>query len=51
MIDCVHYLLVRSSKNLTPEKSAKLKELLVEHNEIIFHDPEKPLTRTVRISC
>ncbi len=25
---------------------AKVKELLVEHNETTFHDPEKPLTRT-----
>ncbi len=47
MIDCVHDLLVRaSSKKISPEESAKVKELLVEHNETTFHDPEKPLTRT-----
>ncbi len=33
-------------KTSLPEESAKLKELLVEHNETTFHDPEKPLTRT-----
>ncbi len=26
-----------------------MKELLVEHNETTFHDPEKPLTRTDKI--
>ncbi len=46
MIDCVHDLYVRASKNLSPEESAKLKEALVEHSETTFHDPEKPLTRT-----
>ncbi len=46
MIDCVHELLIRASKNLSPEESAKVKELLVEHNETTFHDHEKPLTRT-----
>ncbi len=46
MIDHVHDLYVRASKNLSPEESAKVKELLVEHNETTFHDPEKPLTRT-----
>ncbi len=30
----------------SPEESAKVKELLVEHNETTYHDPEKPLTRT-----
>ncbi len=35
-----------SSKNLSPEESEKVKEVLVEHNETIFHDPEKILTRT-----
>ncbi len=42
MIDCVHDLLVRASKNLSPEESTKVKELLVEHNETTFHDSEKP---------
>ncbi len=42
MLKCVHDLFVRASKNLSPEESAKVKELLVEHNEITFHDPEKP---------
>ncbi len=46
MLKCVHDLYVRASKNLSPEESAKVKELLVEHNETTFHDPEKPLTRT-----
>ncbi len=46
LIDCVQDLLFRASKNLSPEEMAKLKELLVEHNETPFHDPEKPLTRT-----
>ncbi len=46
MIDCVHDLLVRASKNLCPKDSAKVKELLIKHSETSFHDPEKPLTRT-----
>ncbi len=46
MLKCVHELYVRASKNLSTEESAKLKELLVEHNDTIFHDPEKPLTTT-----
>ncbi len=46
MLKCVHDLYARASKNLSPEESAKVKELLVEHNETTFHDPEKPLTRT-----
>ncbi len=45
MLKCVHDLYVRASKNLSVKESAKLKELLVEHNETTFHDPEKPLTR------
>ncbi len=45
IINCVHHLLIRASKNLSPEESAKVKELLVEH-ETTFDDPEKPLTRT-----
>ncbi len=40
---CVHDLYVRASKNLSIKESAKVKELLVEHNETTFHDPEKPL--------
>ncbi len=39
MLKCVHDLFVRASKNLSPEESAKVKELLVEHNETTFHDP------------
>ncbi len=46
MLKCVHDLYVRDSKNLSPQDSAKVKELLVEHNETTFHDPEKSLTRT-----
>ncbi len=46
MLKCVHDLYVRASKNLSVEESAKVKELLVEHNETTFQDPEKPLTRT-----
>ncbi len=46
MLKCVHELYIRASKNLSVQESAKVKELLVEHNETIFHDPEKPLTRT-----
>ncbi len=46
MLKCVHDLYVRASKNLSVKESAKVKELLVEHNETNFHDPEKPLTRT-----
>ncbi len=45
MSDCVHDLLVMASKNLSPEDSAKVKDLLIEHNET-FPDPEKPLTMT-----
>ncbi len=40
-LKCIHNLYVRASKNLSP---AKVKELLVEHNETTFHDLEKPLT-------
>ncbi len=46
MLKCVHDLYVRDSKNLYPQESAKVNELLVEHNETTFHDTEKPLTRT-----
>ncbi len=45
MLKCVHDLYVRASKNLSPQESAMVKELLVEHNKTTFHDPEKPLTR------
>ncbi len=44
MLKCVHELYVRASKNHSIEESAKVKELLVEHNKTTFHDPEKPLT-------
>ncbi len=46
MLKDVHDLYVRANKNLSVTKSAKVKELLVEHNETTFHDPEKPLTTT-----
>ncbi len=46
MLKCVHDLYVRASKNLSIKESAKVKELLVEHNETTFHDREKPLTKT-----
>ncbi len=46
MLQCIHDLFVRAGKNLSHEESVKVKELLVEHNETTFHDPEKPLTRT-----
>ncbi len=46
MLKCVHDLNVRASKYLSPKESAKVKELMVEHNETTFHDPEKPLTKT-----
>ncbi len=46
MLQYVHDLFIRYSKNLSHEVSAKVKELLVEHNETTFHDPEKPLTGT-----
>ncbi len=46
MLKCVYDLYIRASKNLSPEQSAKVKTLLVEHNETTFHDAEKPLTRT-----
>ncbi len=49
MLKCVHDLYIRASKNLSPKESAKVKKLLVEHNETTFHDPEKPLTRTDKI--
>ncbi len=39
MLQCVHDLFVRASKNLSPEESAKVKELLVEHNETTFDEP------------
>ncbi len=46
MIDCGHDLLVRASKHLYHTESAKVTELLFEHNETRFHDTEKPLMRT-----
>ncbi len=46
MLKCVHDLYVRANKNLSIKDSAKVKELLVKHNETTFHDSEKPLTRT-----
>ncbi len=45
MLKCVHDLYVRTSKNLSPQERAKVKKLLVEHNETTFHDPKKPLNR------
>ncbi len=46
MLKVVHDLYVRAIKNLSVVESAKVKELLVEHNETTFHDPEKTLTTT-----
>ncbi len=46
LIDCVQDLFLRASKNLSPEESARVKEVLVKHNETTFDDPEKPLLRT-----
>ncbi len=46
LINCVQDLLVRASKTLYLEESAKVKELLVKHSETTFHEHEKPLTRT-----
>ncbi len=46
MLDCVQELYVRARKNLSITERGKMKELLVEHNETTFHDPEKLLTRT-----
>ncbi len=46
LINCVQDLLARASKHLSIEESAKVKALLVEHNETTFHDHDKPLTRT-----
>ncbi len=46
MLKGVHDLYVRASKNLSIMESAKVKELLVEHNETTFHDPENTLTTT-----
>ncbi len=46
MLKFVHDLYIRASENLSPQERAKVKELLVEHNETTFHDPEKPLIRT-----
>ncbi len=42
----VHDLYLIASKNLSIMESEKVKELLVEHNETTFHDPEKTLTTT-----
>ncbi len=42
MLKCVHDLYIRASKNLSPQDRAWVKELLVEHNETTYHDPEKP---------
>ncbi len=49
MIDRVKELLIRVSKNLSIKEIAKVKELLVEHNDTTFHDPGKPLTRIATI--
>ncbi len=46
MLKGFHDLYVRASKNLSVTESVKVKELLVEHNETRFHDPEKTLTTT-----
>ncbi len=46
MLKCVHDLYVRASKNLSVTESVKVKELLGEHKETTFHDPEKSLSTT-----
>ncbi len=46
MLKGVHDLYVRVSKNLSITESAKVKELLFEHNDTTFHYPEKTLTTT-----
>ncbi len=40
MLKGVHDLYVRASKKLSVMESANVKELLVEHNNTTFHDPE-----------
>ncbi len=47
MVKGVLDLYVRASKNLSIMESAKVKELLVEHNKTTFHDPEKTTTKTI----
>ena len=42
LIDCVQALYDRACKNLSSSERSKVKEVLVEHNETTFHDPEKP---------
>ncbi len=46
MFKGVHDLYVRASKNLSVTESVKVKELLVEHSETTFHDPQKSLSTT-----
>ncbi len=46
MLKCSHDLYIRASKNLSPQDSAKVKELLVKHNETTFHDSDKRLMTT-----
>ncbi len=44
MLDCVQELFTWVS--YSTKECAKMKEVLTEHNETTFHDPEKPLMRT-----
>ncbi len=46
MLKGVHDFYIRASKNISVMESAKVKTLLVEHNETTFHDPEKILRTT-----
>ncbi len=45
LIDCVQDLFNWACKNISPEESAMVKEVLVEHNETTLHDTEKHLMR------
>ncbi len=46
MFKDVNDLYVRASKTLSVTESVKVKELLVEHSETTFHDPQKSLSTT-----
>ncbi len=45
-MEFVQALLERASHNLSEDERQKVKEVLVEHNENTFHNPQKHLTRT-----
>ncbi len=42
MLKSIHDLYIRVSKNFSPQERAKVKELLVEHNETTFMIPRNP---------